>query len=195
MRVAICFAFALAIATIAQAHAQASPPTASQLEAALDAQPSATKALAGWCDVHHLAAPATISATPVKGEDASPSRNLATLLGVSHAEPLGYRHVRLACGGLVLSEAHNWYVVARLTPEMNARLATTDTPFGTVAAPLHFSRVPLASRFGRAENCPAGTILSHRALLRLPSGAPLALVVECYTRANLAVTSAPMPSP
>jgi hypothetical protein len=99
--------------------------------------------------------------------------------------PIGYRHVRLSCGDVVLSEAHNWYLPGRLTPAMNAALAASDTPFGKVAAPLHFTRRPLDSRRGRAPACPADTVLSHRALLRLPDGQPLALVVECYTSANL----------
>jgi hypothetical protein len=105
--------------------------------------------------------------------------------GVSAARELGYRHVRLACGASVLSEADNWFVPARLTPEMNRTLAGTDTPFGKVAAPLGFRRERLEARRGRAPGCPPRTVLSHRALLRLPSGAPLALVTECYTRAVL----------
>ena len=99
---------------------------------------------------------------------------------------LGYRHVRLACGTNVLSEAHNWYVPGRLTPAMNAALAATTIPFGKVAAPLGFRRERLDSKRGARPECPRGTILSHRALLRLPDGRPLALLVECYTRANLA---------
>lgn len=157
-----------------------------QFEAALAAQPSATKALGRWCAARRIADPATIAATPVAGEAAPAPADLRARLGVDRGEALAYRHVRLSCGGAVLSEAHNWYVPARLTPAMNATLATTDTPFGAVAAPLRFTREALASRRGRVASCPFGTILSHRALLRLPSGQPLALVVECYTRANLA---------
>ena len=53
------------------------------------------------------------------------------------------------------------------------------------AEQLNFRRERLDSTRGRTAPCPAGTILSHRALLRLQDGTPLALVVECYTRANL----------
>lgn len=69
---------------------------------------------------------------------------------------------------------------SRLTPEMNATLAGTDTPFGKVVAPLRFTRQRLEARRGRAEGCPRGTVLSHRAVLRLPDGRPISLVVECY---------------
>jgi hypothetical protein len=68
---------------------------------------------------------------------------------------------------------------------MNEALETSDTPFGKVVAPLGFTRKRLASRRGAAEDCPKDTVLSHRALLELPDGRPLSLVVECYTTANL----------
>lgn len=104
---------------------------------------------------------------------------------------MAYRHVRLSCGASVLSVAHNWYVPSRLSPDMNEALETSDTPFGKVVAPLRFTRERLASERGPAEGCPKDTILSHRAVLRLPDGRPLSLVVECYTRANLRSSPAP----
>lgn len=155
-------------------------------EAALAAQPSATRALTGWCAARGIANPARIVAEPVPGDDAGLPRDLWQVLDIGNAEPLGYRHVRLRCGGTVLSEAHNWYVPGRLTDAMRRVLATTDTPFGTVAAPLGFVREPLASRRGAGPGCPAETVLTHRALLRLPDGRPLALLVECYARAVVA---------
>lgn len=150
-------------------------------ERTLAANPSATAALRDWCEARRIAAPARITAAPVKGADAPPPAELTALLGPATS----YRHVRLSCGNSILSEAHNWYARDRLTPEMNRRLDTTDTPFGTVIAPLQFTREPLSSRHGASPECPSGTILSHRARLRLPDGKPLALLVECYTRANI----------
>jgi hypothetical protein len=85
----------------------------------------------------------------------------------------------------VLSVAHNWYVPGRMTPEMNRMLDTTDTPFGRVAMPLHFTRRRLAERRGPLPGCPGDTILAHRAALYLPDGKPLSTLVECYTHANL----------
>ncbi len=108
-----------------------------------------------------------------------------TALGIGPGEPFAYRHVRLVCGDTTLSDAQNWYVPARLTSAMNQTLETTDTPFGKVVAPLGFRRERLAAQRGRSADCPAGTVLSHRAVLRLADGRAISLVAECYTRANL----------
>ncbi|WP_240481406.1 hypothetical protein [Novosphingobium fuchskuhlense] len=116
-------------------------------------------------------------------EAATPAVRAA--LGVGTGEPLAFRHVRLRCGGTVLSIAKNWYVPARLTPAMNTTLETTRTPFGTVVRPLGFHRERLESRRWRAAECPAGTVLSHKAVLRLADGRGISFVAECYTRANL----------
>ncbi len=165
-------------------------PRLPAFERTLAAQDSATAALGKWCALRHLASPARITAAPVHDTDAPPPAKLRAYLGAGTDAPIGYRHVRLSCGAppaptIVLSEAHNWYLPRRLTAAMNATLATSDTPFGRVVAALHFTRQPLDSRRGRAPGCPAQTVLSHRALLRLADGQPLALVVECYTAANL----------
>lgn len=68
---------------------------------------------------------------------------------------------------------------------MNEALERTDTPFGKVVAPLGFRRERLSETHGRTTECPVGTILTHRAALRLGDGRAISLVVECYTRANL----------
>lgn len=165
----------------------ASEPSATldAFEQALAAQPSATAALGGWCALHRLAAEPAIRATIVSGRTNDPPDDLRRTLGLKDDDRLGYRHVRLYCGTRLLSEAHNWYAPARLSAAMNKQLDNTDTPFGQVAAPLGFSRERLGSQRGAADRCAPGTILSHRARLVLPDGQPLALVVECYTRANL----------
>jgi len=159
-------------------------PALLRFEAALAANDSATAALEQWCATRGIASPARISASVVDGGPGDPA-GARTLLGVGAGERLGFRHVRLDCGGMVLSEAYNWYVPARLTAEMNATLATTRTPFGKVAAPLEFRRERLASARGAKLGCPAGSVVSHQAMLRLPDGRGLALLVECYTRANV----------
>jgi chorismate-pyruvate lyase len=173
---------AVAVFAAAAAVTGCTSPELPAFEHTLAAQDSATAALGEWCAARHLASPARITASPVHDADAPPPGDLRALLG---ADAIGYRHVRLSCGAVVLSEAHNWYLPSRLSPAMNATLTASDTPFGKVAAPLHFTRQPLDSRRGRGPVCPAHTVLSHRALLRLPDGEPLALVVECYTSANL----------
>lgn len=180
-------------------HLPAAPLAA--FEHALAAQPSATKALAEWCTNRLIDGPnpVEIVASMVPGPAMPPPRGARRLLGVAADEPLGFRHVRLACGATVLSEAYNWYVPARLSADMNRSLESTRTPFGKVAAPLGFSRTPLASRRGGfgalGLGCPPDTILANRGLLRLPDGRGLALVLECYTRANLASPARPPIAP
>lgn len=164
-------------------------PTSDKLlprfEAALAAQDSATAALEGWCQARGIADPAKIIATSVGGEQLPPTTRNRQMLEVSDNEPVNYRHVRLSCGGKVLSQAHNWYVPARLTAEMNHTLETTDTPFGRVVAPLGFKRERISSTRGGIEGCPADTVLHHRAVLRLPDGRPIATLIECYSSQNL----------
>lgn len=156
-----------------------------RFEAALAAQDSATAALEGWCAARGLADPAKVIASPAGGPPLPPTRRNRQVLEVSDSEQVGYRHVRLSCGGKVLSEAHNWYVPARLTPEINRQLETTDIPFGKAIAPLSFTRERLSATRGTIEGCPAETILYHRAVLRLPDGRPVSTVIECYTPENL----------
>jgi hypothetical protein len=155
-------------------------------EAMLGAQDSATVGLSRWCAHKQFSTRPAIRAERIIGDAAPPPRDLARLLALSDGSRPGYRHVRLSCGGITMSEAHNWYVPARLTERMNDLLDHSDTPFGTVAAPTGFVRQRLDSAKGAMPSCPRGTILSHRALLRLPDGSPLALVIECYAAANLA---------
>ncbi|MFN3456443.1 MAG: hypothetical protein ACK4Z8_02560 [Novosphingobium sp.] len=155
------------------------------LEKTLAANDSATLALGQWCESRHIAAPPTIRAIADRAMRQPPSSQVRATLGVGPDEPVAYRHVRLACGDTVLSVAHNWYVPARLTPAMNETLERTDTPFGKVVASLGFRRERLSETRGRTNDCPEGTILSHRAVLRLGDGRAISLVVECYTRGNL----------
>lgn len=161
-------------------------PTLSRFERTLAANDSATAALQQWCAARGIASPAAIVAESNHSEQEEASPAIRAALGVGAEEPLVYRHVRLRCGHAVLSDAKNWYVPARLTPPMNTALETTKTPFGTVVRPLGFHRERLESRRGRATECPTRTVLSHKAVLRLADGQAISLVIECYTRANLA---------
>ena len=165
---------------------------------------SATLTLERWCEAHKLAAPAHVVAELVRGADKSPTTELLQLLGVSAADAVRYRRVRLHCGEHVLSEADNWYVPARLTPEMNHVLETTDTAFGRAVAALHFQRRTLSARLlwaplpegwemgVAAPASHAGTLsipprlIEHRAVLSLPGGTPFSVVVETYSNEVLA---------
>ena len=174
------------------------------LNANLLSHDSATLTLERWCDVHRLASPARIVAVRVPDTDKPVSSEQRRELGVTPAEPIRYRRVRLLCGTVVLSEADNWYVPGRLTAEMNKLLDSTDVPFGRVVQALHFQRHTLSSTLlwsplpeGWEMNPipPTGAsavltipaeLLQHRALLTLPDGTPFSEVVETYTAGVLA---------
>ncbi len=160
-------------------------PHVDDLQRLLARHDSATAALGEWCRLRGMADRPVIAAERI-ADRLPPSPETLRLLGVKPGEPIGYRHVRLSCGGVALSIAHNWYLPGRLTAEMNRTLDTTDTPFGRVAASLGYTRRRLEERRGPLPGCPADTILSHRALLELPDGRPLSVLIECYTPGNLA---------
>lgn len=134
-----------------------------------------------WCAAEHIAASPDIRAVPAPGPDMQASDDVRTALRVTADERLGYRHVLLTCGGKVLSVAHNWYVPARLTAAMNRTLEGSDAPFGKVVVPLQYTREEQPAHRGGDAACPAGTVLTKGAVLRLPDGTPISLVIECYT--------------
>jgi chorismate-pyruvate lyase len=168
------------------------------LNADLLSHDSATLTLDRWCAAHRLASPARIVAERVHGAEQR------QLLGVSTTEPVRFRRVRLSCGVHVLSEADNWYVPARLTPDMNRVLDTTDTAFGRVVQALNFRRrtlsakllwSPLPQNWDMGAPLPEASgatiaipheVLEHRAVLTLPDGTPFSQVVERYTSEVLA---------
>ncbi len=173
------------------------------LNAELLTHPSATLSLERWCSLHHLAAEGRIRAERVRGQDKPPSDTVRRDLGVGPDEPVRYRRVRLSCGEHVLSEADNWYVPARLTPEMNRVLDETDTPFGRAVLALGFTRRTLAAELLWHPLAPgwemqplpadgAGTltipdeVLQHRGLLTASDGKPFCEVVETYQKAMFA---------
>jgi len=171
---------------LALAAAPAQPATLADFEAKLASRDSATQALGEWCEKRHLAEPAEIKALlKAKGRSPIPPPTIRRMLTIGRGDAYALRHVELTCGTKVLSVAWNWYVPARLSAEMNAKLATRDVPFGKVTAPLKYHRAPLKTVKGRIAPCPIGTISTHRALLVLPEGNTLAYVIECYTAANI----------
>jgi chorismate-pyruvate lyase len=181
------------------------------LNAELLSHDSATLTLDRWCAAHRLASSAHIVAERVDGAYQPPTDDQRQLLGISATEPIRYRRVRLICGGHVLSEADNWYVPARLTPEMNRVLDTTDTAFGRAVQALNFHRrtlsakllwSPLPQGWEMGAQLPERRgatliipheVLEHRAVLTLPDGTPFSEVVETYTGEVLAFPE-PRPS-
>jgi len=182
------------------------------LNADLLGHDSATATLERWCTAHQLASPPRITAQRMMDVVKTPTAAQRQELHVAPTDEVRYRRVRLRCGEVVLSEADNWYVPARLTPEMNKLLDTTDTPFGKAVQPLHFERHTLSaevlvdllppqwemqspsSATATRTFCVPARVLQHRALLTLPDGTPFSEVVETYSSNVLAVPRlAPLP--
>jgi hypothetical protein len=161
-----------------------------RFEAQLDSHDSATAVLQAWCDSHHLAPGARITARQVQGALKPPSPAARAALALKPGMPVRYRRVDLACGDHVLSQADNWYLPSRLTPDMNRRLDQTQTPFGVAVGPLGFHRRTLSTRLlftpsGRTAVIPHA-VLQHSAVLSTRDGAPFSFVVETYTDQVLA---------
>jgi hypothetical protein len=160
------------------------------LSARLLAAPSATAVLEAWCAERGLAADPRILAVRVPGIDKAPTPLQRERLAVGPDESVRYRRVRLTCGTHVLSEADNWYVPGRLTPEMNAALDGTQAPFGAVVRPLKPSRRNLSLHMvwrpgeGTMPG-PDAPLFSVEALLSA-DGVPFCEVAETYTGAVLA---------
>lgn len=151
------------------------------LNAQLLASTSATQTLERWCADHAMADDPKIVAVRINGVDKAPSPEQLQRLGVASASELRYRHVELRCGTHVMSEADNWYVPARLTPEMNALLDTTDTPFGKAVRPLQPYRETLETKMlWTGRSAIPRDVLEHRALLFTAQHQPFAEVVERY---------------
>ncbi len=178
------------------------------LNADLLAARSATRVLEAWCADHAMAADPRLKAQRVPGPDKPLDAAGRARLAIGPDEPVRYRHVKLACGTHVLSDADNWYVPARLTPAMNEALDTTDTSFGTVVAPLGVTRETLSARTlwqalppGWDMRAPAAdrperpldvppVLFEHRAALYDAHHTPVSEVAEHYTNEILAFAPA-----
>ena len=170
------------------------------LNATLLSSRSATATLEKWCADHRMAETPKIVAKRAPEANRPPSPETKERLGVGAGEEVAYRRVQLTCGSHILSEADNWYVPGRLTPDMNRELETTQTPFGKVVAPLHpFRRTiemkmrwsPLPEGWELAAGAESGKeggplslpreIFEHKALLYGPDQKPFSEVHETYT--------------
>jgi len=168
------------------------------LNAELLATKSATATLEKWCADHHMAeAPKIVAKRAVAAEKPASAETLRRL-SVSDGETVKYRRVALVCGAHVLSEADNWYVPGRLTPEMNRQLEETETPFGKVVAALRPFRRTFEAKLlwspspaggemdARTTNqdstaAPPHALIEHRALLYGEDQRPFSEVDETYT--------------
>ena len=169
------------------------------LRAELLGHDSSTAVLQSWCEAHGPPG-LKIAAEHDPKADRPPTEAATKALGLEPGQAVRYRRVKLACGKTVLSEADNWYLPARLTPEMNHTLDTSDAPFGAVVRPLDFRRrflsadllwKPLPDGWEKAapDARPMGAIPAHvlqdTAVLATPDGRPFSFVAETYTAAAL----------
>jgi hypothetical protein len=199
-------------------HAQEAPPWPDTFTARLEAlamiqtlnaeilgSRSATVTLENWCRQHRLAEEPRILARPVTGVSKVATPEQRQRLEVKEQDEVKYRRVQLHCGTQVLSEADNWYVPSRLTPEMNRLLDTTDTPFGraveslqpyrrTFSVTLLWAPLPdgweresatIPDSADRTLAIPAA-VFEHRAVLYTRDHKPFSEVSEVYQRQILA---------
>lgn len=143
---------------------------------------SATFALESWCAEHKLAGDPHLVAERLPIADKPLTAAQRIRLAIGPTEPVRYRRVRLACGGRAVSEADNWYVPARLTPEMNAALDETRTPFGRVVRPLDPVRRTVEVRPFAQHGTPGhdDPLFEIDAVLSTSAGQPFCEVVETY---------------
>lgn len=213
--VGLCGALGLALVTQPVA-AQGWPDTVAgrlaaeaqlgELSFALLTHASATLVLDDWCRRYGPDPRAMIIADRVRTAAKDPSAEIRAALRVGATEIVAYRLVRLRCGTRILSEADNWYVPGRLTPDINKALETTDIAFGRATLALGFRRVGMSSRrlwsplppdWARlpAAKWPRGGtlkipafVLENRASLVIADNLPISAVIERYTGAVLSVT-------
>jgi hypothetical protein len=142
-----------------------------------------------------------IVAHPIAATHKAPTLEQLQRLQVVLVSDVKYRRVELRCGSLVLSEADNWYVPRRLTPEMNTLLETSETPFGKAVQPLQpyrrtfavtllWSPLPAGWEQQRRPNGTSGDraqalvlpreLFEHRAILYTVDHHPFAEVHEQY---------------
>ncbi|GJD80141.1 hypothetical protein GCM10007886_35730 [Methylobacterium gregans] len=160
---------------------------AEALQARILASPSATAVLEAWCAERGLSPEPRLVARRMPAPDKPPSAEQRGRLGVGPDEPVRYRRVRLACGPHVLSEADNWYVPGRLTPEMNRALDETDAPFGRVVRPLAPVRRNIGLRALDQAAAPGRDtpLFAVEAVLATADGLPFCEVAETYLGAVL----------
>ena len=176
------------------------------LRAELLGHDSSTAVLQAWCEAHGPPGLKIVAGRDPKA-DQPPSEAARKALGVKPGQAVRYRRVKLACGQTVLSEADNWYLPERLTPEMNRTLDTSDAPFGAVVRPLDFRRrflsadllwkpLPDGWEKGAGTCSPKACVslmsipvqvLQDTAVLTTPDGRPFSFVAETYTAAAVEV--------
>jgi hypothetical protein len=133
-----------------------------ELAACIARHATATQALQHWCETRLQGPPASIEAG-------------------TH-ETLRHRRVQLTWNGIILSDADNWYLPARLPPLMRAALLSGGVPFGALIRPLLPRRIALPTE---PSNGAKGYVLHLRALVVTDRHGAVAEVSEHYHAALL----------
>ena len=179
------------VAPARQAETAQSLAEVSALRDEIGKAASATAVLDRWCVSHHMAPEGAVIAEKIANKPVSATAQLRRTLRLKEWDRV-QRHVRLRCGGHILSVARLWYVPARLPASMEASLQQTGTPFGKVIAPLHLNRQSAGSSSawlpkggGPTAKTPPRILFLQRALMSRADGLPIAYVVEDYQRGLL----------
>lgn len=185
------------------------------INAEILASTSATLSLEKWCGEHAMAAPPKVLAHLQRGLVQPASAEQRARLGAGPDTPIKYRRVQLYCGTHLLSEADNWYLPERLTPDMNRQLEESDTPFGkvvltlqpyrrTYAAKSLWSPLPEHWETGAAQTLapssspvmrPPAALFQHSAVLYTREHLPFSEVHEVYQRGILEFAAPAAPAP
>jgi hypothetical protein len=151
-----------------------------ELAACIARHATATQALQHWCETRLQGPPASIEARLLISGVAPPSA--APALAAGTHETLRHRRVQLTWNGIILSDADNWYLPARLPPLMRAAVHSGGVPFGALIRPLLPRRIALPTE---PSNGAKGYVLHLRALVVTDRHGAVAEVSEHYHAALL----------
>lgn len=156
-----------------------------ELSARLIEGSTATGTLHAWCEEHRLSQGPITVVRLHHAHAPEPPEDVLVKLETRPGETVWYRRVQLVRGSLVLSDAENWFIPQRLSPEAADILAATDIPFAVAIAPLKPFRCTLSVSFPVPTQADfSKSVLEHEAVVLGEDGAPLAAAREKY-RAEL----------
>lgn len=173
-----CFWPLVAASLLLPSGAARADDTWDSLTSDLAGRDSATATLQHYC-------PAPVEARKVTGkqESVTPAEETKirkillddTETRSSEEQDIEMRHIQLVCGDIVFSDAFNFYLPSRLTPEARQKLADGHTPFGRAVGAQNFIRKPLDTEY-------TSDSMTNRAVLyRREDNKPFSVVIERYT--------------
>lgn len=145
----------------------------------LERHATASAALAEWCAARFPDRTGPLCATVIEDRELPPADPAP--LPRDPGAPMRYRRVRLDWGGMMVSQAENWYLPDRLPDGIAACLLDSTIPFGVLLAPFAPLRRAIRTRFPDLPD----VALEVQAVMSLPGRGDVALVRELYSRALL----------